>query len=115
MTPQRIPVIDIGPYFGGDARAKRAVAQHIGDACESIGFLVIANHSVARDLIDRAFAAGRQFFDQPAEVKARFKPSDGVIPRGYHALGTRNLAKTLGIETPPDLREQFFIGPLRDQ
>lgn len=114
MQTERIPVIDIGPYFGGDSKAKREVARAVGYACESIGFLVIANHGLARELFDRAFAAGRVFFDQPDEVKARFKPADGVAPRGYHAVGTRSLAKTLGIETPPDLREQFFIGPLRD-
>ena len=32
--------------------------------------------------------------------------------RGYHALLTKNLAKTLGYDNPPDLREQFYIGPL---
>ena len=114
MKTERIPVIDIGPYFGGDTKSKRAVAQAVGDACATIGFLVVANHGISRQLIDKAFAGGRKFFDQPYAVKAQYKPTDEVAPRGYHAIATRSLAKTLGVDTPPDLREQFFIGPLRD-
>ena len=107
-----IPVIDLGPYWSGDAVARQTVADKVGWACENIGFLVISNHGIPQDLIDRTFAVSRDFFDLPLTEKERFKPADGVAPRGYHAIATRNLAKTLGQITPPDLREQFFVGPL---
>jgi isopenicillin N synthase-like dioxygenase len=110
-----IPVIDLGPYWSGDEAAKRAVAERVGWACENIGFLVIANHGVPQELIDKAFAVSRAFFDLSVAEKERFKPADGVAPRGYHAIETRNLARTLGQDTPPDLREQFYVGPLGPQ
>jgi isopenicillin N synthase-like dioxygenase len=115
MQANAIPVIDLEPYWSGDAAAKQAVATQVGWACENIGFLVISNHGVPQDLVDRAFAASRGFFDLPVAQKERFKPADGVAPRGYHAIATRNLAKTLGQDTPADLREQFFVGPLTRQ
>ena len=80
-----VPTIDIGPYFDGGKAARQAVARQIGDACETIGFFSIVG-----------------------------KPDNSAAARGYHRLGTKNLAKTLGYDNPPDLREQFYIGPLQD-
>ena len=106
-----VPIINLSPYFaGGDGKA--AVARAVAAACEEIGFLVIAGHGVERAAIDEVFAAGREFFELPTADKERLRPGDGVAPRGYHALGTKYLARTLGQDTPPDLREQFYIGPL---
>lgn len=106
-----VPVIDLSPYFAGGP-GKAAVARTTAAACEEIGFLVIEGHRIERDLVAEIFAAGRGLFDLPFADKELLRPADGVSPRGYHALGTKYLARTLGQETPPDLREQFYIGPL---
>lgn len=106
-----VPVVSLSPYFTGGA-GKAAVARAVAAACEEIGFLVIAGHGVERAAIDEMFAVGREFFELPLADKEALRPGDGVAPRGYHALGTKYLARTLGQNTPPDLREQFYIGPL---
>jgi len=106
-----VPVIDVSPYFA-DAAGKAAVARATAAACEEVGFLVIEGHGVAPQLVAELFAIGRALFDLPLDQKDRLRPADGVSPRGYHALGTKYLARTLGEDTPPDLREQFYIGPL---
>jgi len=110
-----VPVIDLSPYFQGTAAGKAAVARQVADACERIGFLEIAGHGVPQALLDQAFAACSAFFAQPAAVKERWQPATSASARGYHALGTKNLAKTLGYDNPPDLREQFYIGPLESR
>ena len=79
---------------------------------KTIGFLKISGHGVPQALIDEAFATAGAFFDQPAAVKDRWRPARSAAARGYHALATKNLAKTLGYDNPADLREQFYIGPL---
>jgi isopenicillin N synthase-like dioxygenase len=107
-----VPVIDLAPWFAGDAAGEARVASQVADACERIGFLMISGHGIAQSLVDDAFAVADRFFDLAPEVKDQVRPPDGVAPRGWHALGTKYLAKTLGIDTPPDLREQFYIGPL---
>ena len=112
MTDWTIPVIDIGSYDEGDAVAGQRIAAEVDRACRHIGFLTIANHGVRQRVIDDAFAVSMEFFDRPSEEKVRAKPADPAIPRGYQAFASRNLAKTYGLEAPPDLREQFFIGPL---
>jgi len=112
---REVPVIDLSPYFAGSREGKAAVTRAVADACERIGFLEIAGHGVSQDLVDRAFATSSAFFAQPAPVKERWRPATSAAARGYHALGTKNLAKTLGYDNPPDLREQFYIGPLQSR
>ena len=112
MTSWSIPVIDIGPFGSGNADARTRIAAQADRACRYIGFLLIANHGIQRRLIDDAFAVSMKFFERTNEDKARAKPPDASIPRGYQAFASRNLARTYGLEAPPDLREQFFIGPL---
>lgn len=107
-----IPVIDIGPAGGGGAAARRRVAERIGEACETIGFLIVAGHGLSWSLVEQAFAAGRAFFDLPLGEKLACLPVEPTTPRGYAAFRSKNLGRTLGEETPPDLREQFFLGPL---
>lgn len=107
-----VPVIDLSAYFAGDPQGKAAVAREVADACESIGFLKIAGHRVPQNLVDDTFATAGAFFAQSAAVKDRCRPERSASARGYHALATKNLAKTLGYDNPADLREQFYIGPL---
>ncbi len=109
-----VPVIDFAPFREGDAPARQRTADEIDSACRSIGFLVIGGHGIPQDLVERAFEVSRDFFAQSEAVKTRAAPPDKTIPRGYQAFASKRLAATLGIETPPDLREQFFMGPPED-
>jgi isopenicillin N synthase-like dioxygenase len=111
----QVPRIDISPFLSEDAGARDAVAGAVAKACEEIGFFKISHHGVASDLVTRAFATASEFFDLPQEVKDRSRPPRSSSARGYHALRTKNLAKTLGYDHPPDLREQFYIGPLNSR
>ena len=107
-----VPSVDLRPFISGDGDGKRAVAGAIACACEEIGFFKIRGHGVPQSLVEQAFATADAFFANPQEVKDRFRPPTSASARGYHALRTKNLAKTLGYDNPPDLREQFYIGPL---
>src|SRR5256714_584264 len=55
------------------------------------------------------------FFDLPVETKNGWHPTGPSKQRGYHGFATRGLAYTLGEQTPPDLRESVFLGPVDDQ
>ena len=86
----------------------------MGEACERIGFLVITGHGIPDALVHRVFDVSLAFFDLPLVEKLATRSDDPGIPRGYSALASKSLGRTYGLDTPPDLREQFFVGPLED-
>jgi isopenicillin N synthase-like dioxygenase len=109
-----VPTVDIGPFLAGDAAGARAVARQVAATCERTGFLIIAGHGFPLDLLERAQAQLFAFFDLPEDTKNRWHPSGPSKQRGYHGFATRGLAGTLGQQTPPDLRETVFLGPVDD-
>jgi isopenicillin N synthase-like dioxygenase len=109
-----VPTIDIGPFFDGDAGAREAIAAQVAETCERIGFLIISGHRFPAALFERARRQLFEFFDLPAETKNRWHPTGPSKQRGFHGFATRGLAYTLGKETPPDLRETVFLGPVSD-
>ena len=100
-----VPTIDI---------SKREAAEEVARACEETGFLNICGHGFPQELLARAQRELFAFFDLPAEVKSRWHPTGPSKQRGYHGFATRGLAYTLGEQTPPDLLESVFLGPVDD-
>ena len=113
-SPGAVPTIDIGPFLDGDAGAMRATAGQVARTCEQTGFLIISGHRFPAELLGRAQRELFAFFDLPAQAKNRWHPSGPSRQRGYHGFATRGLAYTLGEQTPPDLRESAFLGPVDD-
>jgi isopenicillin N synthase-like dioxygenase len=109
-----VPTIDIGPFLRKDAAGKRAVGEQVARTCEQTGFLIISQHGFPVRLLERAQRELFAFFDRPVDVKSRWHPTGPSKQRGYHGFATRGLAYTLGAQTPPDLRETVFLGPVDD-
>ena len=109
-----IPTIDIGPFLDGDAAGKRAIAAQVAETCTRVGFLIISGHRFPAALLARAKRELFTFFDLPAATKNRWHPTGPSKQRGFHGFATRGLAYTLGQQTPPDLRETVFLGPVDD-
>ena len=108
-----IPLIDLGPYFAGGHADRQRVAGEVNRACERIGFFLISGHGVDPALCERARDASRAFFDLPPEEKLAIRQrQDDKANRGYEPLGTEHLSATIGVETPPDLKESLSFGPL---
>jgi len=100
-----VPTIDI---------SRPGIAGEVARTCRETGFLIISGHGFPLDLLARAQRELFAFFDLPAEIKNRWHPSGPSKQRGYHGFATRGLAYTLGEQTPPDLRESVFLGPVDD-
>jgi isopenicillin N synthase-like dioxygenase len=109
-----VPTIDISRFLGNEPARKQAVADEVARTCEQTGFLIISGHGFPQALLARAQRELFAFFDLPVEVKNRWHPSGPSKQRGYHGFATRGLAHTLGEQTPPDLRESVFLGPVED-
>ena len=111
MTLQYVPIIDLGPYFGGTAEGKAEVAKAVNQACRDIGFLVITEHQIPKELIERVYALTSQFFDLPmAEKRKADRPRPDMV-RGYSAVAEESLSYSMEEAAPGDLKESFSIGP----
>jgi isopenicillin N synthase-like dioxygenase len=92
--------------------AKQALARRVDEVCRRTGFLAVTGHGVPSEIIDGAWTAARQFFDLPLTEKLEVKMPYEGYPYGYAGLQAEALAKSMGEEAPPDLKESFSIGPL---
>jgi isopenicillin N synthase-like dioxygenase len=104
----RIPIIDFGPCFRGEAGALDALVPQIRLACEKVGFFYIAGHGVPQDVVDRAFAASRRFHALPLDAKLELKLNGnniGYLPMNASVQG----ASTVHKATRPNQNESFFI------
>ncbi|HEY0294274.1 MAG TPA: 2-oxoglutarate and iron-dependent oxygenase domain-containing protein [Bordetella sp.] len=82
-----IPLIDLAPLKDGRQASRSAVAAEICKACESVGFLYLANHGIAASLMDDMFGVARQFFALPLEEKMPLKLGAFSGFRGYLPAG----------------------------
>lgn len=104
-----VPVIDISAWDGGDA-ARDAIAEQVGRACRSIGFMQITGHGIPAAVLDGLTAAMDEFFALPAEEKSKYVPPRPSVNRGYAAPKSERLSYSLGLDSPADMFEAFNVG-----
>ncbi|QSR19412.1 isopenicillin N synthase family oxygenase [Novosphingobium sp. KA1] len=106
-----VPIIDLTPARTGSEADRQAVAEQVGAAARSIGFLVVSGHGVPAEAIEAASTASRALFDLSGPEKGKYRSPDPAVYRGYFGIETGNLASTIGEEeAKPDHREYYNIG-----
>jgi len=106
-VPEQVPVIDLAPWFDGDAGDRAAVAQQVDRALRTSGFLLVTGHGVPAEVRARTRAVAREFFALPTAVKARYATTVGG--RGWLPPGAEANGYAEGTPTPPDLKESFSL------
>jgi isopenicillin N synthase-like dioxygenase len=107
-TKSSIPIIDVGPFLAGAAGSANALASEIVRTCLDTGFLVITNHGVPQEIINRAFAAAASFFalDEASKLALKVgKENIGYLPYGGQTVRTSTVHKN----TKPNYSESFYI------
>ncbi len=99
-----IPTIDLSAW-----RAGADVGPAVDAALQKAGFLLVTGHDVDAELRAEVRTAARRFFALPADVKQRYAVRIGG--RGWLAPGVEANGNVEGVETPPDLKESFAVGP----
>jgi isopenicillin N synthase-like dioxygenase len=102
-----IPVIDLGAYRAGARGARERLAAELRAALETIGFFMLVDHGVPRDLITRTFDQARRFHAQPAAAKLALRMNEhnnGYMAMGRYAVWTSEV----NANDKPDLNEAFF-------
>src|SRR4051812_12337574 len=104
----RIPVLDIGKVLEGEPGACAALARAVACTCEDTGFLVVANHGIAPELVENTFAHAARFFALPTERKLALKIGQYNI--GYLPFGGQTVRHSpVNQNTRPNFSESFYI------
>jgi isopenicillin N synthase-like dioxygenase len=106
------PVFDLAAFEGADEDKKRQMGREVDRICRASGFLAVTNHGISDETIANVWGAARAFFDLPYELKDQARAPYPGYPYGYLGPGAEALARSKGVESPPDLKESFNGGPL---
>ena len=98
----QVPLVSLADQ----ARDPEGFAAALGGSFERFGFAMVADHGIPQDLVDRAWAMTKAFFDLPEDVKRSYFVADGGGARGYTPFKTE-IAKGA---THVDLKEFWHIG-----
>jgi isopenicillin N synthase-like dioxygenase len=104
MTEQ-VPTLSLAAYTAGDAAARVAFSKELMRGFKRFGFIILKDHPVSLDLLDKAYDLSVAFFAEPEAAKRRYAGGQ----RGYTPFGVEH-AKN---RTAPDLKEFFHVGPER--
>lgn len=96
--------VDLLAFERGTATQRRAVVDGVRRSLAT-GF-VLTRHDLDDDLLDRAYAMLREFFELPAEVKQRFVAPESHGQTGYTGL----LVETAASSDLPDWKEMLNWG-----
>ncbi len=110
MASKAVPTVDLSKFVSGDADAQRAFVAELGSAFHEVGFVGVVNHGISQDLIDRFYAAAKNFFAQDIEFKKQCEVNDLAGQRGYTSFGKEHAKHT----NVGDLKEFFQIGQTPD-
>jgi len=102
----KLSVIDVSDARGGDAVARRQVAQQLDNACRAQGFFYVQGHGVSPALRAAVFEQSRALFALPLATKECWHVRHSGIMRGYDPVGWQSL----DLGQPADLKESFYLG-----
>src|SRR5947207_4669291 len=103
-----IPVIDLGPYFAGEAGALDRAASELRHALTEIGFYSIVNHGVPSALVHEVYRQVARFHARPLDEKLKIKLDKhnvGYLPMMGDTLRSSVVANV----TKPNMSEAFFM------
>jgi isopenicillin N synthase-like dioxygenase len=98
--PDTVPTLDARQSEGAQ------FAHDISAAYEEFGFVIIENHGIDSQLIDRCLECFRRFFALPEAEKLRYRLPGGGGARGYTPFGI----ETAKGATHHDLKEFWHVG-----
>ena len=105
--------LDLTKFENSKTLDKKKLANQVDRACTETGFLLISNHGISQKTIDEMWFSVDSFFKQNINEKLKVSAPNKGYPYGYFMSETESLAKSKGLNTPPDLKESFNGGPLK--
>lgn len=99
-----VPLVDVSALRGDDADARSAVVAALDRAAREVGFIYVAGHGIAPEVIEGLKRAARSLFALPLETKLDYYIGKSTNHRGYVPKGEEYYDPNA---TGGDLKEAF--------
>ncbi|KAE8147023.1 hypothetical protein BDV25DRAFT_161235 [Aspergillus avenaceus] len=98
-SPKQIPTVDFSSWTNNsDETSRMHTAKELVEACRSVGFVYVVNHSLPETILDEAFQWVKSVFELPTEVKMKAPHPEGwTIHRGYSWPGLEKVSQTMSL------------------
>lgn len=106
MGKRVIPVVDLSQFTDGDAAARSAFVDQIGQAFHEVGFVGVVNHGIPKQLVDDFYAASKAFFALDEPIKRKYEIAGLAGQRGYTSFGKEHAKQS----EVADLKEFYQFG-----
>ena len=104
---------DLINFENSNINEKNKIASKIDNHLKNIGFLIVTNHGIKSNIIKNISLVLNSFFSKDQKFKNKFMAPYKGYPYGYFKSESEALAKSKGLDTPPDLKESFNGGPIK--
>jgi isopenicillin N synthase-like dioxygenase len=108
---EKVPTLSLRDYIDGDAFARTTFIEELFRGIKYYGFIILKDHPVSVELLDRAYNQVEKLFALPTEVKNSYISKVGGNQRGYTPFGKEH-AKDAPVH---DLKEFWHVGRLLAQ
>ncbi len=107
MDKNKIAVVDYNDYVNGNEKERQQFIKDFGDSFSNMGFAIVRNHGVSKQLRKKLIEVSQEFFGLPTETKRQYEDVTNGGQRGYVSK-RRETAKGMDV---PDIKEFYHIGP----
>ena len=106
VTLRKVPTLSLGSYLHGSQDDKLEFIEQLFHGIKDYGFIILKDHDVSKDLLQKAYQILEQFYKLPRAKKQSYISEMGGGQRGYTAFGKEH-AKGSPVM---DLKEFWHVG-----
>lgn len=102
----QVPTLSLKDYISGDAFTRSIFIEDLFAGFKHYGFIILKDHPVSVDLLNKAYDLSKKLFDLPLDIKNSYISKVGGNQRGYTPFGKEH-AKDAKVH---DLKEFWHVG-----
>jgi isopenicillin N synthase-like dioxygenase len=105
-TLRKVPELSLLSYVNGDDAQQAEFVSKLYNGIKDYGFIILTDHTITQDIIDKGYAAVKDFFNLPEEEKNKMISEGNAGQRGYTPFGKEHAKDNPHM----DLKEFYHVG-----
>lgn len=110
MSLSQVPSVNLTHYTHGSQAQQQQFVADLGNAFSTIGFVALSGHYLKERLSENLYAAVKEFFALPEQIKLKYEIEGLAGQRGYTSFGK----ETAKGQKVADLKEFWHFGQYHD-